>query len=95
MADWLVAEGVTTVAMESTGAYWWPVWHVLEERDGLELLLVEAGLGHEAGPQQPTLGQLRGRGGVGHVGLAPGDVVGVPGRRRRLPGPGGGLVQSP
>ena len=27
---WLVAEGVTQVAMEATGVYWKPVWHVLE-----------------------------------------------------------------
>ena len=40
LRDWLVAEGVTQVAMEATGVYWRPVWHVLEEEPGLELLLV-------------------------------------------------------
>ncbi|MGH9043172.1 MAG: IS110 family transposase [Acidimicrobiia bacterium] len=40
LRDWLVAEGVTQVAMEATGVYWRPVWHVLEEVPGLELLLV-------------------------------------------------------
>jgi len=30
MADWLAACGCTHVAMESTGVYWKPVWHVLE-----------------------------------------------------------------
>ena len=40
LADWLVAEGVTQVVMEATGVYWRPVWHVLEERGGFELLLV-------------------------------------------------------
>jgi transposase len=39
MRDWLVAEGVTQVAMEATGVYWKPVWHVLEDA-GFELLLV-------------------------------------------------------
>ena len=30
LADWLTAHGVTHVAMEATGVYWKPVWHVLE-----------------------------------------------------------------
>lgn len=37
---WLEAEGVTQVAMEATGVYWRPVWAVLAELDGVELLLV-------------------------------------------------------
>ncbi len=40
LRDWLVAEGVTQVAMEATGVYWRPVWHVLEAMAGVELLLV-------------------------------------------------------
>ena len=40
LADWLAAEGVTHAALESTGVYWKPVFHVLEGR--LELLLVNA-----------------------------------------------------
>ena len=39
LRDWLVAQGVTQVAMEATGVYWKPVWHVLEAA-GFELLLV-------------------------------------------------------
>ena len=39
LADWLEAEGVTHVAMEATGVYWKPVWHVLEEHS-FELMLV-------------------------------------------------------
>lgn len=39
LADWLESEAVTQVAMEATGVYWKPIWHVLEERR-LELLLV-------------------------------------------------------
>ena len=42
LADWLIACGVTTVAMESTGVYWIPVFELLEER-GLEVRLVEPG----------------------------------------------------
>jgi len=30
LADWLKARGCTHVAMEATGVYWKPVWHVLE-----------------------------------------------------------------
>ena len=41
MADWLTSVGITTVAMESTGVYWIPVFEILEAR-GLEVLLVNA-----------------------------------------------------
>jgi transposase len=30
LRDWLASHGCTHVAMESTGVYWKPVWHVLE-----------------------------------------------------------------
>ena len=42
LREWLVASGVTQVAMEATGVYWRPVWHVLEEETSFELLLVNA-----------------------------------------------------
>ena len=41
MADWLLACGVDTVALESTGVYWIPVFEVLEQR-GLKVHLVDA-----------------------------------------------------
>jgi len=41
LADWLVEIGIQTVAMESTGVYWIPVYEILETR-GLEVLLVDA-----------------------------------------------------
>jgi transposase len=41
LADWLQEVGVSTVAMESTGVYWIPVYEVLEAR-GFEVLLVNA-----------------------------------------------------
>ena len=41
MAQWLVSCGVNTVAMESTGVYWIPVFEILEAR-GFEVLLVNA-----------------------------------------------------
>jgi transposase len=40
LADWLEAEGVTHLAMESTGVYWKPIWNLLEDR--FEILLVNA-----------------------------------------------------
>src|SRR5579875_3218217 len=40
LSDWLLSEQVTHVAMESTGVYWKPVWHVLEE--SFELVLANA-----------------------------------------------------
>jgi transposase len=40
LADWLEALGVTHVAMEATGVYWKPVWHLLEGR--FELVLANA-----------------------------------------------------
>ncbi len=41
LADWLKMVGISTVAMESTGVYWIPVFEILEER-GFEVLLVNA-----------------------------------------------------
>ncbi len=36
LADWLEACGVETVAMQSTGVYWIPLYEILEER-GLQV----------------------------------------------------------
>jgi transposase len=41
MADWLVRVGITTVAMESTGVYWVPVFEILEDR-GIKVVLANA-----------------------------------------------------
>jgi transposase len=40
LADWLAAEEVTHVAMESTGVFWKPIFNLLEDR--FQLLLVSA-----------------------------------------------------
>src|SRR5438874_13075279 len=40
LADWLIDCGVTTVAMESTGVYWIPLFELLEAR-GLQVLLID------------------------------------------------------
>lgn len=41
MADWLKKCGIKTIAMESTGVYWIPVFQILEQR-GFEVYLVNA-----------------------------------------------------
>jgi transposase len=41
LADWLDEAGIQTVAMESTGVYWIPLYEILEAR-GFEVLLVNA-----------------------------------------------------
>jgi transposase len=41
LAAWLAARGCTHVAIEATGAYWKPVWHVLAE-GGFALVLANA-----------------------------------------------------
>jgi len=41
LADWLVKQGVESVAMESTYVYWIPIYEILESR-GIEVLLVNA-----------------------------------------------------
>lgn len=41
LADWLLAGGVDTVAMESTGVYWIPIFELLEAR-GIQCYLVNA-----------------------------------------------------
>ena len=41
LADWLTQNGCTHVAMEATGVYWKPVWHVLSDGE-MELILANA-----------------------------------------------------
>jgi transposase len=41
LSEWLAAEGCTHVAMEATGVYWKPVWHILSDGD-FTLLLANA-----------------------------------------------------
>src|SRR5262249_44830078 len=40
LGDWLASLGIRQVALEATGAYWKPIWNLLE--DYFELLLVNA-----------------------------------------------------
>ena len=41
LADWLTTQGVVTVAMESTGVYWIPLYEILDGR-GFEVVLANA-----------------------------------------------------
>ena len=41
LAAWLAAQGCTHAAMEATGIYWKPVWHILAD-GGLALILANA-----------------------------------------------------
>jgi len=41
LSDWLWAEGVTHIAMEATGVYWKPVWHILSDGE-FDLVLANA-----------------------------------------------------
>jgi transposase len=41
LADWLTQQGVKTVAMESTGVYWIPLFEILDSK-GFEVLLANA-----------------------------------------------------
>src|SRR5260370_26134826 len=41
LSDWLASQGCTHVAMEATGVYWKPVWHILSDGD-LTLMLANA-----------------------------------------------------
>ena len=41
LSDWLCGQGVTHIAMEATGVYWKPVWHILSDGD-LTLILANA-----------------------------------------------------
>jgi transposase len=53
IADWLRQCGVTTVAMESTGVYWVPLFELLESR-GFEVWLVEPGQLSRCGARPKT-----------------------------------------
>jgi len=41
LRDWLLEHGITHVAMESTGVYWKPVYHILEPT-GMKVWIVNA-----------------------------------------------------
>ncbi len=42
LSAWLTEAGCTQVAMEATGVYWKPVWHILEDEESFTLVLANA-----------------------------------------------------
>ncbi len=42
MAGWLAELGVSDAAMESTGVYWWPVYHALAQAGSIEVCVCNA-----------------------------------------------------
>jgi transposase len=60
MAAWLSELGVTDAAMESTGVYWWPVYHALAGA-GIEVCVCNAAHMHSVpGRKTDPLTELRG-----------------------------------
>ncbi len=59
LADWLIDCGVTTVAMESTGVYWIPLFELLEAR-GVQVLLIDPRQAKRA-PGRPKTDRLDGQ----------------------------------
>src|SRR5258708_29990857 len=52
LSDWLAVEGATHIAMEATGVYWKPIWHILADA---EFALVLANAAHvKNGPGRQT-----------------------------------------
>src|ERR1700730_18927256 len=41
LSEWLAENGCTQIAMEATGIYWKPVWHILADGE-FELILANA-----------------------------------------------------
>lgn len=82
MAQWLAEQAVTTVAMESTGVYWRPVWHVLEQRGGFELLLVNARHAHNVPGRKTDVADAAWLAQLAECGLLRGSFVPEPDLRR-------------
>jgi transposase len=79
LRDWLAAEGVSTVVMESTGVYWRPVWQVLE--DDFECLLVNARHAHNVPGRKTDVADAAWLAQLGECGLLRGSFV--PGRAQK------------
>ncbi len=58
LAAWLSEAGCTHVAMEATGVYWKPVWHILEDEESFTLVPANAQQHPErSGPQERPEGR--------------------------------------
>ena len=65
MADWFLSLGIKTVAMESTGVYWVPVYEILETR-GLDVSSQTLETRAQFLDARPTLTMLNGCNGFMH-----------------------------
>ena len=59
LSAWLSEESVTHVAMEATGVYWKPVWHILSDGDFHLVLANAAHVKNVPGRKTEALGGLR------------------------------------
>lgn len=80
LAAWLTTEAVSVVAMESTGVFWKPVWHVLE--DDFELLLVNARHAHNVPGRKTDVADAAWLAQLAECGLLRGSFVPDPEIRR-------------
>jgi transposase len=61
MAAWLAELGVSDAAMESTGVYWWPVYHALAQAGSIEVCVCNAAhMRNVPGRKTDPLTELRG-----------------------------------
>ena len=67
LADWFECCGVRTVAMESTGVYWIPVYEILDQR-GFEVMLVKPETPSMCPAARPTSATPSGCGGCTNMG---------------------------
>jgi hypothetical protein len=67
LANWFERCGVRTVAMESTGIYWIPVYEILEQR-GFAVMLVNARDGKHVPGRKTTSATLSGCGACTNTG---------------------------
>ena len=62
LSEWLASNGCTHVAMEATGVYWKPVWHILSDSAFTLVLANAAHVKNVPGPQdRHQRGDLVGR----------------------------------
>lgn len=80
LGAWLIAQGVTLAVMESTGVFWKPVWHVLE--DDFELLLVNARHAHNVPGRKTDVADAAWLAQLAEHGLLRGSFVPDPAIRR-------------
>jgi len=77
MAAWLCGLGVTDAAMESTGVYWWPVYHALAQA-GIEVCVCNAAHGRNVPGRKRDITDCQWIAGLHECGLLrPGFIPGA------------------